>query len=67
MGACVSIVTRDDPAKRSAQIDKQIAEDSKRLKKECKILLLGTEFSLSARRPVEYFSQALVNQGSRLS
>ena len=31
-----------EAAQRSAQIDRQIEQDSKRLKKECKVLLLGT-------------------------
>jgi hypothetical protein len=41
MGNCAS--THDDPgaAARSAAIDRQIEEDSKIFRKECKILLLG--------------------------
>lgn len=43
MGNCCS--KQDDgekeAAQRSAQIDRQIEQDSKKLKKECKILLLG--------------------------
>ncbi|KAJ7511653.1 guanine nucleotide binding protein, alpha subunit [Mycena galericulata] len=37
MGACAS-----QPARRSDAIDRQLAEDSKRYKGECKILLLGS-------------------------
>ncbi len=41
MGNCVS--TNDREAQmRSQEIDKQIEEDSRKLKKECKILLLGS-------------------------
>ena len=52
MGNCCS---QDDDqkkeaAQRSAQIDRQIEQDSKKLKKECKILLLGTP-ALSLRSP----------------
>lgn len=52
MGNCCS---QDDEQKkeaiqRSAQIDRQIEQDSKKLKKECKILLLGTS-TLSSRSP----------------
>ena len=44
MGNCAS--TNYDPgaAARSAAIDRQIEEDSKIFRKECKILLLGTSF-----------------------
>lgn len=44
MGACFSAgqaVTADDE-KQSAAIDRQIEEDARKLKKECKILLLGS-------------------------
>lgn len=44
MGACLSsdkeAGTKDE--KNSAAIDRQIEEDARRLKKECKILLLGS-------------------------
>ena len=41
MGNCMS--TQDREAQlRSQEIDKQIEEDSRKLKKECKILLLGS-------------------------
>lgn len=43
MGVCFSSENTDDAEqkKRSQMIDKKIEEDSRRLKKECKILLLG--------------------------
>jgi guanine nucleotide-binding protein subunit alpha len=55
MGNCCS--QRDDQekeaAQRSAQIDRQIEQDGKKLKKECKILLLGTS-ALSFRSQTPY-------------
>lgn len=43
MGSCMSTSGEDsDQRKRSNKIDKDLEEDSKRLRKECKILLLGT-------------------------
>ena len=41
MGACVSVEDREG-RDRSDAIDKQIEEDSRKLRKECKILLLGS-------------------------
>lgn len=51
MGNCVSVdgdvggqlqdLSDASASQRSAQIDKLISEDAKRLRKECKILLLG--------------------------
>src|SRR5258707_5177597 len=41
MGACVSSEDREGK-ERSARIDKLLEEDSRRLKTECKILLLGS-------------------------
>jgi guanine nucleotide-binding protein G(i) subunit alpha len=42
MGACMSSNAEDgDQKKRSQMIDKRLEEDSKRLRRECKILLLG--------------------------
>ena len=41
MGSCMS-TSGDDQRKRSNKLDKELEEDSKRLRKECKILLLGT-------------------------
>lgn len=44
MGACLSSSNDRDAQneKSSAAIDRQIEEDARRLKKECKILLLGS-------------------------
>ncbi|KAG6860453.1 guanine nucleotide-binding protein subunit alpha [Termitomyces sp. Mi166 len=41
MGGCVSTIDREEKA-RSDAIDKQIEEDAKKYKRECKILLLGS-------------------------
>lgn len=46
MGGCLSAVDRVGKAK-SGAIDKQIEEDKKKDKKECKVLLLGELFILS--------------------
>jgi hypothetical protein len=40
MGNCMSVEEKAE-RERSMAIDKQIEEDSKRFRKECKILLLG--------------------------
>jgi guanine nucleotide-binding protein G(i) subunit alpha len=40
MGSCMSVEEKADK-ERSVAIDKQIEEDSRRFRKECKILLLG--------------------------
>jgi len=43
MGACMSSNTDEtEQKKRSQMIDKKLEEDSRRLRRECKILLLGT-------------------------
>jgi hypothetical protein len=43
MGACMSSSNEEAEQKKKSQaIDKILEEDSKRLRKECKILLLGT-------------------------
>jgi hypothetical protein len=43
MGACMSSNTEElEMKKRSQMIDKKLEEDSRRLRRECKILLLGT-------------------------
>ncbi|KAG8810388.1 Guanine nucleotide-binding protein alpha-2 subunit [Serendipita sp. 399] len=39
---CVSSTAQDKERERSAKIDQEIEEDAKRLKRECKILLLGS-------------------------
>jgi hypothetical protein len=50
MGSCMSTSGEDsDQRKRSNKIDKELEEDSKKLRKECKILLLGA--SPPARPP----------------
>ncbi len=45
MGACQSIQDGDEEEKkkRSRQIDARLLEDERRLRKECKILLLGMD------------------------
>jgi len=47
MGGCMSsnneVALQKTQKKHSQAIDKQLEEDSKRLRRECKILLLGTE------------------------
>ena len=44
MGACQSSQdgVEEEKKKRSRQIDAKLLEDERRLRKECKILLLGT-------------------------
>lgn len=43
MGGCLSSTSEEAEKKKKSQaIDRTIEEDSRRLKKECKILLLGT-------------------------
>jgi hypothetical protein len=65
MGNCVSTPGKKDK-KRSDAIDRQIEDDSKRFKRECKILLLGEQpwyprksFLMVLEAPVD-----LVNQQS---
>jgi len=49
MGSCMSTGgEQSDQRKRSNKIDKELEEDSKRLRKECKILLLGTSSPIPA-------------------
>lgn len=45
MGACMSSSNNEDgdQKKRSQAIDRGLEEDSKKLRRECKILLLGME------------------------
>lgn len=47
MGNCASGTQDREASQRSADIDRVIEEDSKKFKKECKILLLGKGPSLS--------------------
>lgn len=53
MGNCRSWYDHQRAARRSARIDRQIEQDGKELKRECKILLLGTS-AISLRSPVTY-------------
>lgn len=48
MGACMSSGGNDegDQKKRSQMIDRGLEEDSKKLRRECKILLLGKDISM---------------------
>lgn len=43
MGACFSSEDESEGKKRSAAIDRTILEDARRLRRECKILLLGMD------------------------
>lgn len=43
MGGCASQIQSSAEKERSDAIDRQIAEDERNFKKECKILLLGSE------------------------
>jgi hypothetical protein len=45
--------------KRSQAIDKKLEEDSRRLRRECKILLLGSSSPASGIQGMLTFSQAL--------
>jgi len=47
MGNCASATQDREATQRSADIDRIIEEDSKKFKKECKILLLGKGWPLS--------------------
>lgn len=51
MGGCVSSESNADleQKKRSQMIDRKLEEDSRRLRRECKILLLGKLFILVMR------------------
>lgn len=52
MGICMSTNNEDvEQKKRSQAIDRKLEEDSRRLRRECKILLLGKQLSSAARRP----------------
>jgi len=44
MGSCISSANNEDgeQKKKSQAIDRALEEDSKKLRRECKILLLGT-------------------------
>lgn len=46
MGICMSTNNEDvEQKKRSQAIDRKLEEDSRRLRRECKILLLGKQLS----------------------
>lgn len=51
MGACMSSGNNEegDQKKRSQMIDRGLEEDSKKLRRECKILLLGTLATYTSR------------------
>jgi len=52
MGVCMSSETVDtEQKKRSQMIDRQLGEESKRLQRECKILLLGADLVYSWHGP----------------
>ena len=55
MGVCLSTETGADleQKKKSQMIDRKIEEDSRRLRRECKILLLGM-FSLRSMIEMEH-------------
>ena len=57
MGACQSTENgeEEEKRKRSRAIDAKLEEDSRRLRKECKILLLGTSLNGSASEPQPTF------------
>jgi hypothetical protein len=49
MGICMSTNNEDvEQKKRSQAIDRKLEEDSRRLRRECKILLLGKQLSAAA-------------------
>ena len=52
MGGCMSSTTEEaEQRKRSQKIDRDLEEDSKKLRRECKILLLGALPHESRRLP----------------
>lgn len=54
MGICMSTNNEDvEQKKRSQAIDRKLEEDSRRLRRECKILLLGKQLTAldGPRRP----------------
>ena len=55
MGNCASSSQEADGKTRSDMIDRQIEEDSKRYKRECKILLLGASSPFS---PFFFFAKS---------
>jgi len=76
MGACMSSGGEKGAKERSTAIDRQIEEDSRKFKKECKILLLGewrvacsmgVTQSSGARGPLRYAMRCRQNGGSSLN
>jgi hypothetical protein len=70
MGICMSSSPEDgEQKKRSQAIDRKLEEDSRRLRRECKILLLGTHQSARActREETLTCTQALAKAASRPS
>ena len=63
MGNCASATQDREASQRSANIDRIIEEDSKKFKKECKILLLGKGRLLSVPLPAK-LTQTTINAGS---
>jgi guanine nucleotide-binding protein G(i) subunit alpha len=71
MGSCASVPDKA-AQERSAEIDRQIEEDSRKFRKECKILLLGQYPNPRGSRipppPIAHVPpQALVNPERALS
>lgn len=63
MGNCTSVTQDREASQRSADIDRTIEEDSKKFKKECKILLLGKGWPLSLV-PLTKLTRTAINPGS---
>jgi len=63
MGNCASATQDREASQRSADIDRIIEEDSKKFKKECKILLLGEGRLLPPALPTK-LTQTTVTAGS---
>jgi guanine nucleotide-binding protein G(i) subunit alpha len=72
MGNCFSSNQEKEAKERSYAIDKQIEEDSRKLKRECKILLLGewkhkNNLIVTPSSRLLYSSQAPANRANRQS
>jgi hypothetical protein len=66
MGICMSTNNDDvEQKKRSQAIDRKLEEDSRRLRRECKILLLGKQLSRRRERVHANARQALARAASR--
>ena len=64
MGNCASATQDREASQRSADIDRIIEEDSKKFKKECKILLLGKGWPLSLALLAKVTQTYTINTGS---